>query len=402
MGQDEGMIANGPSPAPERVEPVSTTVGVPLCRPSLGDQEIDAVVEVLKSGWIAHGEYNSKFEGAFAKLIGVPQAVTMNSCTSALEVALKIEKIRGEVIIPSFTWVATANAVVTAGATPVFCEVDEATRNVTAEDIAAQLTPRTEAVIVVHYGGQPCAMDEITALCQRKNLFLIEDSAETIGATWNGHQAGSFGVGCFSFFPTKNITTGEGGMLTCRDEEFARRVRAMAAHGISSTTFQRESAPQPWHRSAEMAGHNYRMSNVLAAIGYHQIKKLDQLNAARVAHAARYDDRLAGLSELLTTPKVLKKATHVYQMYTVQVPSGIRDKVLNQIRSFGIGASVHFDPPVHLQPFYKSSFGAKADLPVTERLSRTLLILPRDPDMTRDDQDRVVDQLRVALLDCQA
>jgi len=402
MRQDNGMTTRGPGPTPARAKPISTAVEVPLCRPCLGEQEIDAVVEVLRSGWIAHGEYNSKFEGAFAERIGVPHAVTLNSCTSALEVALKVEKIRGEVIIPSFTWVATANAVVTAGATPVFCEVDEATRNVTAEDIAARVTPRTEAVIVVHYGGQPCAMDEIAALCQRNSLFLIEDSAETIGATWNGRQAGSFGVGCFSFFSTKNITTGEGGMLTCRDEEFARRVRAMAAHGISSTTLQRESARQPWHRSAEMVGHNYRMSNLLAAIGYHQMKRLDQLNASRVAHAARYDERLGGLSELLTTPKVLKKATHVYQMYTVQVPSGIRDKVLNQIRSFGIGASVHFDPPVHLQPFYKSSFGAKVELPVTERLSRTLITLPMFPDMTHDDQDRVVDQLGVALVDCQA
>ncbi|MCA9694382.1 MAG: DegT/DnrJ/EryC1/StrS aminotransferase family protein, partial [Myxococcales bacterium] len=188
----------------------SPSVEVPLCRPCIGDEEINAVIEVIKSGWMAHGPYNHKFEEAFAAYLGVKHAIVMNSCTSALEVALRVPRIRGEVITPSFTFVATANTCLTSGATPVFCEVDEATRNVTAATIAERITPRTEAVMVVHYGGQVCQMDEIVALCERKGLRLIEDSAETLGATWRGRQAGSFGTGCFSFFPTKNITTGEG------------------------------------------------------------------------------------------------------------------------------------------------------------------------------------------------
>ena len=174
---------------------------IPLCRPAISQKEINAVVEILRSGWLAHGEYNHKFEAAFTQLIGVPHAITMNSCTSALEAALKVAGIKGEVIIPSFTFVATANAVVTAGAKPVFCDVDEATRNVTSKFIEEKITPDTEAVIVVHYGGQPCQMDDIVKLCNQHHLFLIEDSAEMIGQTYKNKPCGSFGdISTFSFF----------------------------------------------------------------------------------------------------------------------------------------------------------------------------------------------------------
>ena len=322
----------------------------------------------------------------------VPHAITVNSCTSALEAALKVARIKGEVIIPSMTWVATANAVVTSGATPVFCEVDYTTRNLTAAMIEERITPRTEAVIVVHYGGQPCPMDDVLSLCEKRGLLLIEDSAETLGATWRGRQAGSMGIGCFSFFPTKNITTGEGGMFTCHDDEFARKVRAIIAHGVSSTTLQREKVERPWLRTAEVAGHNYRLSNVLAAIGYHQIKKLDLLNARRVELANRYNEHLQDL-KVLTTPSVIDGATHVYQMYTVTVPGAIRNEVVGRLRKDGIGASVHFDPPVHLQPFYIESGSYKGMLPTTERLSEELISLPIFPVMTITEQDRVINSL---------
>lgn len=369
---------------------------VPLCRPCIRDQELDAVREVIESGWMAHGPYNHRFEERFAAYLGVPNAVTMNSCTSALEVALKLGDIRGEVICPSFTWVATANAAVMTGGTPVFCEIDPATRNITAETIAPHITPRTEAVIVVHYGGQPCRMDDIVTLCERHGLLLIEDSAETLGATWNGKQAGSFGIGCFSFFPTKNITTGEGGMLTCRDDEFARKARAVIAHGVSSTTFAREKAERPWLRAAEMPGHNYRMSNILAALGYHQMGRLDEMNERRIAHAARYD-RLIGDMPDVVLPVVAEGATHVYQMYTVQLPAHRRDAALRAMRARGIGASVHFDPPVHLQPAYLARGCREGQLPETERLVRGIVTLPMYPDMTEADQDWVVESLRAAV-----
>jgi perosamine synthetase len=370
---------------------------VPLARPSIGPTEIEAITEVLRSGWLAHGEYNHKFEEAFARLIGVPYAITMNSCASALEAALKIAGIQREVVIPSFTMVATANAVVNVGATPVFCDVDEATRNMTATLIEACITPRTEAVIVVHYGGQPCQMDDIVRLCERYHLLLIEDSAETLGATWQNKQAGSFGIGCFSFFPTKNITTGEGGMLTCHDAEFAYRVRALISHGIANTTLAREKAQKPWLRAAEMAGHNYRMPNPLAALGYYQLQRLHELNTKRVNLAERYNQLLASLSPIIRTPSVAEGGTHVYQMYTVQVNPDLRDRVLYYLRDHGVGASVHFDPPVHLQPYYRERGGQPGMLPVTERLASELITLPIYPGMTEDEQDWVVHCLSESL-----
>ena len=176
---------------------------VPLCLPDIEADEINIVTDVLKSGWLAHGKYNDELELMFAKKIGVKHAITMNSCTSALEISLKASNIKGEVIIPSFTFVATANAVINSDCIPVFCDVDLETRNVTPESISKCITKETKAIIVVHYAGQPCRMDEIKSLCDKHSLLLIEDSAETIGAKWNGKQAGSFGIGCFSFFSNK-------------------------------------------------------------------------------------------------------------------------------------------------------------------------------------------------------
>ena len=173
---------------------------VPLCIPDITKKEVDVVSKVLLGGWLAHGEYNKKFEELFASILGVNNAITMNSCTSVLEIALKCSGISQEVIIPSMTFVATANAVINSGCTPVFCDVDLATRNLTSSSILEKITPKTEAVIVVHYAGQPCNMDEITKLCNDKKLLLIEDSAQTFGAKWNGKQAGSYGIGCFFHF----------------------------------------------------------------------------------------------------------------------------------------------------------------------------------------------------------
>lgn len=363
---------------------------VPLGRPSIGAKEIEAVVEVLKSGWLAHGPYNHKFEEAFAKLIEVPHAISMNSCTSALEVALKVSNIKGEVIVPSFTWVASANAIVTAGATPIFCEVEPDTRNVTAELIAEKITSTTEAVMIVHYGGQPCQMDEIVRLCDRHHLLLIEDSAETLGGTWHGKQAGSFGIGCFSFFPTKNITTGEGGMLTCRDDDIARKVRALIAHGVASTTLAREKVQKPWLRAAEIAGHNFRMPNPLAALGYYQLQRLDEMNNKRISLAHRYDTLLASLQPVVQTPIVSEGAKHVYQMYTIRVRADLRDQIVHKLRDRKVGASVHFDPPVHLQPYYLERGSWQGMLPATEQLVSELITLPIYPDMTEAEQDWVV------------
>jgi len=288
------------------------------------------------------------------------------------------------------TFVATANAVINSGCTPVFCDVDLATRNVTARDISERISPRTEAVIVVHYAGQPCNMDEITKLCQDKKLLLIEDSAETLGAKWNGKQAGSFGIGCFSFFPTKNITTAEGGIFTTNDNDLAERARALISHGI----VQSHHKSKPWNREALYAGHNYRMPNPLAAIGYIQLQKIDELNNKRIMLAKYYNDSFSKLDGLVKYPIVLDGAEHVYQMYTIEVSQEIRDDLVEYLNDCGIGASVHFDPPVHTQLLYNKYVKKDTILDNTEQLARTLITLPMYPSMTLNQIDYIVESMR--------
>lgn len=362
---------------------------IPYSKPSIDEADIEAVVRTLRSGWLAFGEEKERFEAAFAARFGVPHAVTVNSCTSALEIALLAAGITGEVIVPSFTWVATANAVMNAGAFPVFCDVDPDSCNVTAEIIETALSPRTEAVIVVHYAGQPCAMDKIMDFCESRHILLIEDSAETLGATWNGRPAGAFGLGCFSFYATKAITTGEGGMLTTHDASIAQKARTLISHGVPTWPPLDGRVHRPWERAAMQSGHNYRMPNLLAALGFSQLQRLDELNGRRRALAERYNRAFAHMAPQIRTPVVQPQASHVYQMYVVRLASG-RNLVLQQLWDDGIGANVHFDPPVHLQPFYVQRNDLRCELSNTERLSREVLSLPVFPGMTEEEQDRVI------------
>ena len=373
-------------------------IDIPLAIPQIMSEERDAIMEVLESGWLTHGDYNRRLEETFARYIGVQQAITMNSGASALEVALKVHGIRGTVIVPGFTFVASANAIVNAGATPVFCDVDLGTRNVTAEHIASCIQSSTEAVMVVHFGGQPCAMDGIKELCEKRGLLLIEDSAQTLGATWQGKQAGGFGIGCFSFFPTKNMTTGEGGMLTCDNDDLSDVVRTIIAHGIPASTSARERIDKPWLRLATMAGHNYRMSNILAALGYHQLKRVDEMNRKRQLIAERYTMGIQHMNLQVRPPELGEGATHVYQMYTVLADSMYRDNWVQGLRRRGIGASVHFDPPVHLQPFYKECYPTQEPLVNTELLARTIITLPMYPQLSIERVDRVLQEMKSVMM----
>lgn len=369
---------------------------VPLCRPALGDAERSAVLEVLDSGWLAHGPKNAELEEQFRALTGAAHAIAMNSCASALQLAIEGQEIRGEVVMPSFTFVASANAAVQAGATPVFADIDAGTRCLDPAALEAAITPQTEAVMVVHYGGQLADMDEIPAICERRGLALIEDSAEAIGATYQGRPGGAFGTGCFSFFATKNITTGEGGMLTTSDDALARRVRALIGHGIESTTAERERAERPWRRVARTAGYNFRMSNLLAAIGVEQMKRLDALNAARAVIAERYLKEL-GSEERLELPVIAPDRGHVWQMFTVLLRDTDRIAFLERLRSVGVGASVHFDPPVHTMPLYLDVRVGPGGLASTEDVAERIVTLPLFPTMADEDVEHVIASVRWAL-----
>lgn len=368
---------------------------IPLCIPAIADEEIAAVTDVLRSGWMAHGPKNHEFEAMFCDYIGVKHAITMNSCTSALHLAVEALNITGEVIAPSFTWVATINAILLAGATPVLVDIDPNTRNILPGAIESAITDKTEAIMVVHYGGLPADMPAIIKIAKKHNLRVIEDSAECLGATYNGIQAGAYDIGCFSFFPTKNITTGEGGMFTTNDDDLAQIVRASIAHGIDSTTFAREKAEKPWLRIASRFGYNFRMSNLLAAIGVEQMKKLDALNTARQQIADHYCRHLSEVSNI-QLHHIPDGFTHSWQMFTVLVPSQNRDGLLAHLRSHNIEASVHFDPPVHQQTPYKDIRQATA-LDNTDLVSASLITLPIFPNMTHAQADRVCHEIQKGL-----
>tara|TARA_B100000925_G_C22000714_1_gene471154 strand:- start:932 stop:2071 length:1140 start_codon:yes stop_codon:yes gene_type:complete len=359
---------------------------IPLCVPSIGRNELKIASEILKSKWLTHGKYNDLFEQNFAKYIGVKYALSLNSCTSALELAIKANglKKKDEVIVPSFTWVASANAILNGGATPVFCDSDIETRNTTARHIEKCITKKTKAIMIVHYGGQCCDMDGILKLVRKYDLILIEDSAETIGSKWKNRMAGSFGIGCFSFFPTKNITTGEGGMITSNDKKFIDKCKLLIAHGIDKTTYQREYATKPWIKISVLAGHNYRLSNLLAGIGFEQLKRINKLNTKRVKVAKKYYKVLGKLKEI-QLPIFKKYTNHTFQTFSILVPKKDRENLLIYLNLKGIGASVHFTPALHQQRLFKKHKRKKINLKNSEIISDSSISLPIYPDMKDSD-----------------
>jgi len=367
---------------------------IPLCIPYTGQEEKDAICEVIDSGWYAHGPKNHEFEEGFSEYLGVKHAFSMNSCTSALHLAVEGMGIKGEVILPSFTFVASANAVITGGAKPVFADISYDTCNIDPESIERMISPQTEAIMPVHYGGQSADMTAIMEIAQKHKLIVIEDSAETIGGTHNGQMTGTFDIGCFSFYPTKNLTTGEGGMLTTNDDQLAIKVKALLAHGIDKSTYEREDKEKSWFRSASRIGYNFRMSNILAAIGVEQLKKLPEMNRLRRDLAAKLTEALADIPEVLA-PMERPENKHVYQMYTVRIKEGLdRDEFIRSLNSKGIGASIHFFPPVHHMAPYAGKDFRKDDLSVTKEVIQEIVTLPMYPQMTADDLVYMVDSIR--------
>ena len=360
---------------------------IPLCRPSIGEEEIKSVVEVIKSGWMAHGTKNREFEEQFQAYLGVKHAITMNSCTSALHLAVEGLGIKGEVIVPSFTFVASVNAILLSGARPVLVDIEEGTRNISPVQIERAITDKTEAIMVVHYAGLPASMPKIIEIAQQNNLRIIEDSAECLGGSYNNNQAGSYDIGCFSFFPTKNITTGEGGMFTTNDDELANRIRALCAHGIDSTTLKREKETRPWIRVASGFGYNFRMSNLSAAIGVEQMKKIESLNDRRRQLAELYLRQLQHIPSI-QFQQVQEGFVHSWQMFTILVPEALRDRLIHYLRSHGVGASVHFDPPIHEQSVYRNIKQGET-LETTRKVAKSLITLPLFPHMESDEVDMI-------------
>jgi dTDP-4-amino-4,6-dideoxygalactose transaminase/nucleoside-diphosphate-sugar epimerase len=386
------LEAQGHPVPPVAVARVSPAPRVSLSRPSIGEEEQAAVARVLRRGWLAHGPETRAFEEEFSAHIGL-ESIAVSSGYSALYLALLARGIRGEVIVPAFTFAATANAVVLAGATPVFVDIEPDQLGLDPAAVAAALTPRTEAILPVHIAGTPCRIEELRALASRHHLFLLEDCAQAAGARQGGQQVGSFGeAGCFSFFPTKNMTTAEGGMLVTGDADLARRARRLSAHGIEGSAHDRAASPRPWHRVLVEPGSNVRMSALHAALGRVQLGRLDAMNARRSAIAARLDAGLAARPGL--RPRHPAGASVVHSLYLVRLGSPARrDEIVGALRERGIEASVHYDTALVDELPYRIEGG----FPVARAVAGDVLTLPLHPEMSFGDADRVAGEL-LALL----
>jgi perosamine synthetase len=348
---------------------------ISLSVPLLEVEEKQAVLEVLESRQLAQGEKVRAFEEAFAAFCGTKHAIATSSGTTALQTAILAHGIGpgDEVITTPFTFIASANAILFAGAKPVFVDIDERTYNIDASRIEEALTPRTKAILPVHLFGHPCDMEAIMDIAIRHGLVVIEDACQAHGAMVKGRKVGSFGTGCFSFYPTKNITTAEGGMITTDSDEIADRARLIRNHG------QRE---RYYH---EIIGYNFRMTEIQAAIGLVQLNKLERFIAIRRANAAYLAQRLKGVIIPVEAPG----CRHVYHQYTIRVPNG-RDQLANHLRERGIATGVYYPLPVHKQRAYQR-LGYADHLPVAEAVSREVLALPVHPALTREDLDRIVE-----------
>lgn len=352
---------------------------ITIAKPQIGQEEKDAVMEVMGSGMIASGGVVSEFEKEFASYIGMQHGIACTSGTTALEIALRALGIGAgdKVVTTAYSFIASTNGIVYTGATPVFADIDEKTFNIdpeSAEECLKQ-NPDAKALLIVHLFGQPCNMDKLCALAKKYNVKLIEDCAQAHGALWNDKKAGSFGdVSTFSFYPTKNMTTGEGGIVLTNDEAVAEKARLIENHGMKI------------RYTHDIIGHNYRMTNIAAAIGREQLKKLDGFNDLRRRNAACYNEEIQ--NKAVIVPYVDEHAKHVYHQYTIRVTEGKRDQLIKVFEENGIGYGIFYPFSIPEQPCYKE-MNFKTAYPVTDRVKKEVLSIPVHPGITEDEAKTV-------------
>jgi perosamine synthetase len=376
-----------------------TLTTIPVMKPWLGSEEADAAAQAVASGWVAQGPRVAAFEKAFADRVGACDAVALSSCTTSLHLALVVLDIGpgDEVIVPSLSFIATANAVRYVGATPVFADVELATQNLTGKSIEAALTPATRAVIVVHQTGVPADLGEIHRFCDPRDIAVVEDAACAIGATYEAQLIGPHSdLVAFSFHPRKVITTGEGGMLCTTRPAWAARLRRLREHGMSVSAADRHQSGKAVIEQYLETGFNFRMTDIQAAVGLVQLNKLDQIVARRRELGQRYRQRLADISGLVLVSDP-PYGTSNFQSFWVLLPEDCqvdRDGLLAGLLERGISARRGIMAS-HLEPAYTNH--PRAELPMTERLTRDSLILPLYHTMTDDDHNRVVAAMRQLL-----
>ena len=372
---------------------------IPVMRPWLGEEEAEAAAEAVASGWIAQGPRVREFEAAFAAAIGAPHAVAVSSCTTALHLAMIVARIGpgDEVVVPSLSFIATANAVRYVGAQPVFADVDLTTQNLTPQTVEPHLTDRTRAVILVDQAGIPADLDAMRTLCDPLHVTVIEDAACAAGSRYRDRPVGAgAALAAFSFHPRKLLTTGEGGMLVTRDGATAARLRRLREHGMDISAADRHLSQQPVIEHYTEVGFNFRMTDIQAAVGQVQLRKLPEMVARRRALARRYQELLSGTPDLLTSDDPPHGETN-YQSFWILLPEKAavgRDELMRLLADAGISARRGI-MAAHLEPAYAD---ARVPLPVTERLTRHSLILPLFHDMTEAQQEHVASVVTSALM----
>ncbi len=365
---------------------------IPFARPEFDDAEVASVAAVLRTGWASQGPAVAKFEELFAARVGAGYGVAVSSCTTALHLALLLAGVEpgDEVVCPSYSFIATANAVLYAGATPVFADIDAGTWNLDSRDALRRITTRTRVVMPVHQVGLAADLDAFAPL--PAGVSLVEDAACAIGSTYRGKPIGSHGhITCFSFHPRKTLSTGEGGMITTDDPAIAERTRRLRSHGASVSAHERHRAKGLVFEEYAELGYNYRLSDILAAVGLAQLPKVDGFLARRKAIANRYDASFARLPEL-QVPARPSYADHAFQSYGVMLTDACsrdRDEVMRLLIERGISCRRGI-PPIHLEPLYRNRFGS-VSLPATERVAARSIFLPMYASLPAGDQDRVID-----------
>jgi len=372
---------------------------LPFSRPTIGQEEISSVVECLRSGWLTTGTKNFQFEDSIRKYLGCKYAVALDSCTSALNLSLAVNNIGpgDEVITTPLTFVSTINVIVHRGAHPVLADIDEETYNINPESVKKAITQRTRAIIPVHFGGYPCEMDELVRIAHQGDILLIEDAAHALGSEYKGKKIGIIGhLTCFSFYVIKNITTGEGGMVVTDNKEWEEKIRCLRFHGISKDAWKRYSKEGSWYYDVPSAGYKNNLTDIQAAIGIEQMKKLDSFITKREYIATRYSKAFKKIPGIII-PEVRKDVKHSWHLFPVRIDKhklGIdRDKFITVLSAENIGTSVHFIP-IHYHSFYKQNYGYKhGDFPSCEKVYSQIVSLPIYPEMQEQDINDVIEAI---------
>lgn len=363
---------------------------IPLFRTTFGEEEVAAVREVLLSGWVALGPRTEEFEKAYAKFIGTKHAIGVNSCTAALHLALGIYEFPkgSEVLMSTINFISAPHSALYSGLKPVFVDVNPATLQMDARDLEKKITKKTKAIIATHLGGTPADMDHIMRIAKKHKLIVIEDVANAVGGSYKGKMLGSIGhIGCHSFEAKKNMTTGDGGMLTLNDTNMAEKLKRLRWLGINKDTWKRfaggNKGTYSWYYEVSELGYKFNMNDIMAALGLVQLKKLPKILAKKDALIARYNKAFKDVP-WITTPATEPKGKGAYWLYIIQVPK--RDAFMTYLQEQGITTGVHF-MPMHMHPLYKK---ARTVTPIADRVWKNIVSLPLYPNMTKDEQEYVI------------